>query len=58
MFIVGFYPVIDGRDQILAVFRVLRGIKKEPKPRSSSDNSSDSGGDITQLQVEPTKFEV
>ncbi|KAF2667822.1 urea active transporter [Microthyrium microscopicum] len=36
LFMVGFYPLIDGRAQILAVFKALRGVKKQADSGSSS----------------------
>ena len=40
LFVAGFYPIIDGRDQILAV---IRGVLKRPKAKDLSAGSSEVG---------------
>lgn len=50
LLIAGFYPLIDGRDQILTVFRALgQGKQRKTLPESSGASS------VEGVQVDPEK---
>lgn len=43
MLIAGFYPIIDGRKQILLVYRGLRGIRRVDEDSESGTETASSG---------------
>jgi uncharacterized membrane protein len=43
MLIAGFYPIIDGRKQILLVYRGLRGIRRVSEDNESGTETASSG---------------
>jgi SSS family transporter len=57
LFVVGFYPIIDGRYQLLAVWQAIReGKHKKVKQGAVTDESSSGSGEVTPQVVEAEKI--
>lgn len=57
LFVVGFYPIIDGRYQLLAVWRAIRdGKHRKVKQGDVTDESSGGSGEVTPQVVEAEKI--
>jgi hypothetical protein len=51
MFVAGFFPIIDGRGQLVDIWRALRSGKRlqpNPEPQIESSGASDSGVEVSE----------
>lgn len=56
---VGFYPIIDGREQFMAVYHFFKNMKKgQQKDSPGEGNSSDGGSEGLEAYVQEPKSEA